>query len=111
MVEHILALGADPNATAAGDEFKAGTVPGSTPSVSLAATRGYHKVLEVFKKNEKTNFLIENKFKQTILHVVLKAGYYNKIVVHGEDSGENNIATLRGLFDGNNLLVQQQARI
>ena len=45
-----------------------------------------------------TNFLLENKFQQTILHVVLKAGYYNKIVVHGDDSGFVNIKTIHALF-------------
>ena len=38
----------------------------------LAATRGYHLVVEVFKRFNDTNFLIENKFGQTILHMVLK---------------------------------------
>ena len=46
------------------------------------------RVIEVFKKYFSTNFLVENKFKQTILHMVLKAGYYNKIAVHGDESGE-----------------------
>ena len=59
----------------------------------LAATRGYHQVVEVkyisdwlsqislqvFKRFFDTNFLIENKFNQTILHMVLKAGYNNKV--------------------------------
>ena len=36
-------------------------------------------VIEEFKKKPQTDFLIENKFKQNILHIVLKAGYYNKI--------------------------------
>ena len=31
--------------------------------------------------------------------MVLKAGYYNKIIVHGEESGEVNVATLEALFD------------
>ena len=52
---------------------------GSTPPVFLAATRGYHMVVEVFKRFFDTNFLIENKFQQTILHMVLKAGYNNKV--------------------------------
>ena len=75
---------------------------GSTPPVFLAATRGYHQVVEVkcfqtafkkektskmadlypfqvFKRFFDTNFLIENKFNQTILHMVLKAGYNNKV--------------------------------
>ena len=110
LVEQVMALGADPNATAAGKDALPGTVPGSTPSVFLAATRGYYKVIEVFKKNSNTNFLLENKFKQTILHMVLKAGYYNKIVVHGEESGEVNILALRAFFSDNNLRVQQQMR-
>ena len=59
--------------------FILGTVPGSTPPALLAATRGYHLVIEEFKKKPHTDFLIENKFKQNILHIVLKAGYYNKI--------------------------------
>ena len=37
------------------------------------------QVVEVFKRHPATNFLISNKFQQTILHIVLKAGYYNKI--------------------------------
>ena len=40
--------GVDPNATAARGSL-AGTVAGSTPPVLLAATRGYYKVVEVFK--------------------------------------------------------------
>ena len=68
----------DPNATAAKDALP-GTVPGSTPPALLAATRGYHRVIEEFKRKPHTDFLIENKFKQNILHIVLKAGYYNKI--------------------------------
>ena len=55
---------------------------GSTPPVFLAATRGYHLVVEIFKRFFDTNFLIENKFQQTILHMVLKAGYNNKGPVH-----------------------------
>ena len=68
----------DPNATAAKGAAP-GTVPGSTPPALLAATRGYHKVIEQFKRKPQTDFLVENKFKQNILHIVLKAGYYNKI--------------------------------
>ena len=34
---------------------------------------------QVFKRFFDTNFLIENKFNQTILHMVLKAGYNNKV--------------------------------
>ena len=37
----------------------------------------YHS--QVFKRFFDTNFLIENKFNQTILHMVLKAGYNNKV--------------------------------
>ena len=85
-------------------------MPGSTPGVLLAATRGYHKVVEVFKSFYYTNFLLENKFQQTILHVVLKAGYYNKIVVHGDESGYVNIKTIHTLLSDNNLLIQQQMR-
>jgi hypothetical protein len=40
--------GVDPNATAVRGAL-AGTVAGSTPPVLLAATRGYYKVVEVFK--------------------------------------------------------------
>ena len=87
-----------------------GTVPGSTPGVLLAAVRGYYKVVEVFKRYYSTNFLLENKFQQTILHVVLKAGYYNKIVVHGDDSGFVNIKTIQALFSDNNMIIQQQMR-
>ena len=90
--------------------FFKGTVPGSTPGVLLAATRGYYKVVEVFKNFYYTNFLLENKFQQTILHVVLKAGYYNKIVVHGDESGYVNIKTIHTLLSDNNLLIQQQMR-
>ena len=110
MVESLLALGVDPNATAAGKDAIPGTVPGSTPPVFLAATRGYHKLIEIFKKDPRTNFLLENKFKQTILHMTLKAGYYNKIIVHGEESGEVNVTTLEALFDEGNLSIQQQMR-
>jgi len=110
MVESLLSLGVDPNATAAGKDAIPGTVPGSTPPVFLAATRGYHKLIEIFKKDPRTNFLLENKFKQTILHMTLKAGYYNKIIVHGEESGEVNVTTLEALFDEGNLSIQQQMR-
>ncbi len=99
----------NPNSTAARNALP-GTVPGSTPSVLLAATRGYHKVVEVFKRYYNTNFLIENKFHQSILHVVLKAGYYNKIVVHGDDSGFVYIKTIQALFGDNNSIIQQQMR-
>ena len=70
----------DPNATGAKNALP-GTVPGSTPPILLAATRGYHRVVEIFKNYYNTNFLLENKFQQTILHVVLKAGYYNKVEI------------------------------
>ena len=89
--------GIDPNGTAARNALP-GTVPGSTPRVLLAAVRGYYKVVEVFQQYYGSNFLLENKFQQTILHVVLKAGYYNKIVVHGDDSGFVNIKTIHALF-------------
>ena len=36
-------------------------------------------VVEIFKTLFQTDFLVENKFQQNILHVVLKAGYYNKV--------------------------------
>jgi hypothetical protein len=52
----------------------------STPPVFLAATCGYHMVVEVFKQFFDTNFLIENNFQQTILHMVPKAGYDNKVL-------------------------------
>ena len=64
----------------------------------------------MFKRYYNTNFLLENKFQQTILHVVLKAGYYNKIVVHGDDSGFVNIKTVHALFGDNNPIIQQQMR-
>lgn len=67
-------------------------------------------MVEVFKNFYYTNFLLENKFQQTILHVVLKAGYYNKIVVHGDESGYVNIKTIHTLLSDNNLLIQQQMR-
>ena len=78
VVDSILNRGADPNSVAAKNTV-AGSVAGSTPPVFLAATRGYHLVVEVFKRFFDTNFLIENKFQQTILHMVLKAGYNNKV--------------------------------
>lgn len=40
---------ADPNATAAKNALP-GTVPGSTPPVLLAATRGYYKVFKLSKR-------------------------------------------------------------
>ena len=109
LVSSLLEIGVDPNATGAKNALP-GTVPGSTPPILLAATRGYHKVVEVFKNYYNTNFLLENKFQQTILHVVLKAGYYNKIIVHGEDAGFVNIKTVHALFSDNNSVVQQQMR-
>ena len=63
---------------------------GSTPPVFLAATRGYHMVVEVFKRFFDTNFLIENKFQQTILHMVLKAGYNNKVSNNNNKNHNNN---------------------
>ena len=99
----------NPNGTGAKGALP-GTVPGSTPGVLLAATRGYYKVVEAFKRYYNSNFLLENKFQQTILHVVLKAGYYNKIVVHGDESGYVNIKTIHTLLSDNNLLIQQQMR-
>ena len=42
--------------------------------------------------------------------MVLKAGYYNKIVVHGDESGYVNIKTIHTLLSDNNLLIQQQMR-
>lgn len=109
LVQLLLDQGANPNGTAAKGELP-GTVPGSTPPVFLAATRGYYKVIQVFKENSHTDFLVVNKFDQTILHMVLKAGYYNKIVIHGEESGEVNINTLHELFSGNNRTIQYQMR-
>ena len=109
LVETLLDKGIDPNACGAKNAIP-GTVPGSTPPILLAATRGYFKIVDVFKKYYNTNFLLENKFQQTILHVVLKAGYYNKIIVHGEDSGFVNIKTIHTLFNDNNLIIQQQMR-
>ncbi len=47
---------------------------------------------------------------QTILHVVLKAGYYNKLVVYGDESASTNIQTIRVLFSDDNLTVQAQMR-
>ncbi len=60
----------------------------------------------MFKRNPKTNFLIENKFQQSILHMVLKAGYYNKIAVHGDEAGEVNVKTLEALFGDDAPIVQ-----
>jgi len=42
--------------------------------------------------------------------MVLKAGYYNKIGVHGDESGEANIKSLESLFSDDNRLVQAQMR-
>ncbi len=67
-------------------------------------------MVEAFKKNVNTNFLIENKFKQTILHMVLKAGYYNKIAVHGDESGGHSIKTLECLFEDDSSVVQKLMR-
>jgi len=67
-------------------------------------------VVEVFKRFFDTNFLIENKFQQTILHMVLKAGYNNKIVVHGESSGRNNEQTIFSLLSDNNTFVRTAMR-
>ena len=99
----------DPNATAAKNALP-GTVPGSTPPVLLAATRGYFKLIEIFKRRPQTDFLIENKFKQNILHIVLKAGYYNKIVVHGDGAGDHNVNTVYNLFGTNNSYVSEQMK-
>lgn len=109
LVGTLLDKGIDPNATAAKGALP-GTVPGSTPGVLLAATRGYYKVVDVFKGYYSTNFLLENKFQQTILHIVIKAGYYNKIVVHGDESGFVNIKTIHCLFAEHNLVIQQQMK-
>ena len=109
LVDVILSRGADPNGCGAKGAIP-GSVPGSTPPVILAATRGYYHVIEVFKKIHTTDFMIENKFNQTILHIILKAGYYNKIVVHGEESGEVNTKSLNSLFNDNNLTLQAQMR-
>ena len=54
--------------------------------------------------------MIENKFHQTILHVVLKAGYYNKLVVYGDESAATNIKTIFSLFSDNNLVIQAQMK-
>lgn len=67
-------------------------------------------MVEIFKNYYNTNFLIENKFRQTILHVVLKAGYYNKYVVYGDDSANGNIETIKALFSKSNLAVQAQMK-
>ena len=51
-----------------------------TSSTLISLPYLYNKqVVDVFKRHPSTNFLISNKFNQTILHIVLKAGYYNKI--------------------------------
>ncbi len=65
----------------------------------------------MFKRNPKTNFLIENKFQQSILHMVLKAGYYNKIAVHGDEAGEVNVKTLEALFGDDAPIVQVCVKI
>ena len=83
-------------------------------------------VVEVFKRFFDTNFLIENKFQQTILHMVFKAGYNNKvkaernewtyylliyipcfqILVHGQDCGRVNELTIYALLSDNNNVVK-----
>ena len=72
----------------------------------MASTRGYHLVVDVFKRFSDTNFLIENTFGQTILHMVLKAGYNNKIAVHGAASGRNNEQTVSVLLSDNSQYVK-----
>ncbi|TRY68237.1 hypothetical protein TCAL_06841 [Tigriopus californicus] len=109
IVFKLLHLGTDPNSTGTTGVL-AGTVPGSTPPVLLAATRGYHRVIAVFKQFPLTNFLVENKFQQNILHMVLKAGYYNKIAVHGDESGFVNVETLMELLKEDASGVQAQMR-
>ncbi|XP_023346076.1 uncharacterized protein LOC111715063 [Eurytemora carolleeae] len=94
----------DPNATSAKNSV-AGSIAGSTPPVLLAAIRGYFLVVEVFKQFN-TDFLVENKFQQSILHVVLKAGYYNKILVHGEECGVVNEKTIYCLFKENSIRLK-----
>lgn len=109
IVFKLLHLGTDPNSTGTTGVLP-GTVPGSTPPVLLAATRGYHRVIAVFKTFPLTNFLVENKFQQNILHMVLKAGYYNKIAVHGDESGFVNVETLKELLKDDASGVQSQMR-
>ncbi len=46
LVKALLSKGVDPNETAAKAALP-GTVPGSTPAVFLAATRGYYKVMQM----------------------------------------------------------------
>ena len=72
----------------------------------MASTRGYHLVVDVFKRFSDTNFLIENTFGQTILHMVLKAGYNNKIAVHGAASGRNNEQTVSVLLSDSSQYVK-----
>ena len=67
-IKSIFLPGIDPNGTAARNALP-GTLPGSTPGVLLAAVRGYYKVVEVFKRYYSSNFLLENKFQQMILHI------------------------------------------
>lgn len=109
LVAALLSRGIDPNSTGAKNALP-GEVSGSTPGVLLAANRGYYRVVEVFKMYFNTNFLVENKFKQTILHILLKAGYYNKIVVHGDESGQIYYRTVEALMSDNNLVIQQEMR-
>ena len=84
----------------------------------------WHLKFQVFKRFFDTNFLIENKFNQTILHMVLKAGYNNKvfsskhttihvdwlvncqILVHGDECGHVNEQTIYTLLSDNNMLVK-----
>ena len=71
------------------------------PPVMLAANRGYYKVIKVLKEAEQlTDFESQNKSEQTILHLVLKAGYYSKIkICNDEQSGSNHVRTIEELFD------------
>ena len=57
-----------------------------------------------------SNLLVENKYKQHILHVTLKAGYYNKLVVHGEAREASHLKIIDLLLSSKNSMVQSQMK-
>ena len=99
IVSHFLESGENPNEFTHKETNGDIEFSGCPPPVILAAVRGYYKVVEVFKRHEKTNFALKNKSNQNILHLILKAGYFNKIEEHGDDSGNGNIKVIEVLFD------------
>ena len=90
----------DPNATGLG-------LFGTLASL-MAASRGYHLVLDAFRKVKSTNWTMKNRFDQSILHVTLKTGFYNKIIIHGEQpSGDLFFKTVEALFKDNVVHVME----